>query len=270
MNRYRLIMACLCLLAVATAALADTPATKEDMLRQRVRDVGAADLVMAIRPNGVAAELQDVAGHPLATVTAERSATSRRFTWRATDGDAFTLTWSPLIGEVVLETGAGERFVRAMNPETGAISETPEARVAFEQRVKEIAVMAEVVIHSDVAIEHAARAGNILQPRADYSECTGCSINVGGGTLYDDGGGEIGSGFYSAGVTCGTNWVRGYAVGQMSRSQICEAAKSDANVKCSNGLCLGCCYLSDCDAHCAVGDYLCSTGGVSGRYCVKY
>lgn len=71
-------------------------------------------------------------------------------------------------------------------------------------------------------------------------------------------------------VGCVGPTVRGWAVADLSRSAICAAARSDANYKCSNQYCLGCCELLECDAVCFVGDYLCASAGVTGTSCGLY
>lgn len=53
-----------------------------------------------------------------------------------------------------------------------------------------------------------------------------------------------------------------------SKSSACQGARDDANTKCSNCSCLGCCgWLSPtCDCACGVGDYMCSCG-ITGFAC---
>lgn len=56
-----------------------------------------------------------------------------------------------------------------------------------------------------------------------------------------------------------------------SKSSACQGARDDANTKCSNCSCLGCCgWLSaTCDCACGVGDYVCSCG-ITGFACDPY
>lgn len=69
------------------------------------------------------------------------------------------------------------------------------------------------------------------------------------------------------GCLCDPNvTVRGVGRGA-SRTGACKNATSDANLKCSNCSCLGCCSLyRRCDCVCGVGDYICQCGR-SGQPC---
>lgn len=77
-------------------------------------------------------------------------------------------------------------------------------------------------------------------------------------------------GLVTAGCPCpgGSYVIRGYSslTPYWWKSDACNAATSDVNVKCSNGYCWGCCYLWECDAICTLGDFLC-TGSRLGSYC---
>jgi hypothetical protein len=70
-------------------------------------------------------------------------------------------------------------------------------------------------------------------------------------------------------VECFGPTVRGSVAGiGLTRSGICAAAKDDANTKCWNQYCTGCCQLEACDALCYSGtDYLCATAGMTGTSC---
>lgn len=67
------------------------------------------------------------------------------------------------------------------------------------------------------------------------------------------------------GTSCAGPTVRGTGAGD-GRSNACRLATVDANTQCSNVKCIGCCRLLDCDAVCAVGDYVCYAGR-SGDSC---
>lgn len=53
-----------------------------------------------------------------------------------------------------------------------------------------------------------------------------------------------------------------------ARSYACQDARGDANLKCSNCSCLGCCawVSTKCDCACVFGDYLCNCG-ITGHPC---
>jgi hypothetical protein len=74
----------------------------------------------------------------------------------------------------------------------------------------------------------------------------------------------------TAAVSCpcssGSNYVRGTSGISTYRSLACEYATNDANGKCTNSYCIGCCRLLSCDCACIVGDYVCSCGRI-GYYC---
>lgn len=58
---------------------------------------------------------------------------------------------------------------------------------------------------------------------------------------------------------CNTSALRGWCT-STTRSQACECATNDVNVRCSNGWCIGCCRLLSCDCICVAGDYMCECG----------
>jgi len=64
---------------------------------------------------------------------------------------------------------------------------------------------------------------------------------------------------------CGINSVRGSAV-NMAYSTCCESAKQNANLKCWNRACIGCCRWTACDRWCKFGTYVCMCG-ITGWRC---
>src|SRR5436853_5647662 len=65
-------------------------------------------------------------------------------------------------------------------------------------------------------------------------------------------------------VGCVGSDVLGNAYAMLSRSEICAAARNDANIQCWNRYCIGCCFLGECDAFCVLEpDYFCVVAGVS-------
>ena len=50
-------------------------------------------------------------------------------------------------------------------------------------------------------------------------------------------------------------------------TRCCAIATNDANVLCSNGLCLGCCQILGCDSACAIGDGFACVCAVLGQAC---
>ncbi|HKI05894.1 MAG TPA: hypothetical protein VKK31_28190 [Thermoanaerobaculia bacterium] len=50
-------------------------------------------------------------------------------------------------------------------------------------------------------------------------------------------------------------------------TRCCTIATNDANVLCSNSLCIGCCQILGCDAACAIGDGFACVCAVLGRSC---
>lgn len=81
----------------------------------------------------------------------------------------------------------------------------------------------------------------------------------------------LGGGYVQRQVGCVGPTVRGTAVGDVTRSAICAAARADANLQCWNTYCIGCCQMDSCDAFCLLGDdYLCLMAGVTGRSCGLY
>jgi len=251
-----------CLLSLSTLA-----AEGGDKLPQRLAAVGAHDVSFAARDNKHVAELRDERGLVVATLESEAVPGHRTLSWHSTNGDSFTLQWTLETGEIVLETANGERFVQRLDTANKRVEQTEDVRKAFEQRSAQIAAMAETIERAETMLP-LAPAGASDNVRPDYSECTGCEVRTGGGALRDDQN-PTGSPYPGAVVTCGTTWIRGNSYGVLSRSAACLAAKNDANTKCSNGYCIGCCQFSDCDAFCSTGDYLCAVAGVSGRYCVQ-
>jgi hypothetical protein len=68
-------------------------------------------------------------------------------------------------------------------------------------------------------------------------------------------------------LACNGYTVVGESFGDLMRSQACHYATNDANVKCWNQYCIGCCRLQPCDAICTTGDYLCVMATVVGQAC---
>jgi hypothetical protein len=90
--------------------------------------------------------------------------------------------------------------------------------------------------------------------------------------MYLGGGGDGWLMWQTSDLICNGPTVRGEAFAEqgdgINRSTICESAKNNANTKCWNSYCTGCCQLSSCDAFCFLGDdYLCVTAGVNGTAC---
>ncbi len=69
-------------------------------------------------------------------------------------------------------------------------------------------------------------------------------------------------------VGCYGRYVRGSTINR-SRSYCCQYARDDANIKCSNRYCVGCCSFWSCDTYCGIGDYFCSCG-ITGRSCSSF
>ncbi|MCP4744719.1 MAG: hypothetical protein GY874_01060 [Desulfobacteraceae bacterium] len=68
------------------------------------------------------------------------------------------------------------------------------------------------------------------------------------------------------GIICLGNDYRGFGYGD-SKSFCCMDAKQDANMKCWNEHCIGCCSFTVCDSLCFIGDYVCASCGITGRAC---
>lgn len=221
---------------------------------------------------GIVARLIDTEG-TIATIRDLSSPNFRTLTWSPTQGEGFEVVWTPSVGELALVLPSGERFVRTIDRTTGVVVADENATSAFASRFNEISVMAEVVVRAKNLVSSTDGTKGIRTIRSELvndDKTTGTPLPVGtnpsGGALPPSAPPGGGSGPV---IGCSYQYIRGNAYDEMSRALICERAKNDANMKCTNDLCWGCCKLLPCDAYCALGDYFCVVAGVYGQYCVR-
>ena len=175
------------------------------------------------------------------------------------------LRWRPSESFAALEV-AGETFRIDFDLRARTTRYSNGAEDAFASHSDDIAVVAEAVTElkrRDV-FDRLVRSVRELEAAPLYSECINCEIPS--YDLYKDTPTDPINGL-SGGPGCNGPQVRGEAFGEMAKSIICAEARNDANVKCWNRLCVGCCELRECDAFCVLGDYLCLVAGVTGRSC---
>jgi hypothetical protein len=67
--------------------------------------------------------------------------------------------------------------------------------------------------------------------------------------------------------SCGGPTVVGDSEGNLMRAIACQKATDDANTKCWNSYCTGCCRLLTCDVWCVTGNYMCVMATVVGQAC---
>ena len=173
---------------------------------------------------------------------------------------------------VKFETGDGVIYVIDMDLQTGQLLGSDVALELFRQLSESVtlaaAATADVIsqtshflIHSEMMSQGPPSTIDIYEP-AWWLWWNMSSSGFGGTWLS----------WQTSQVICFGPTVRGSATALtdngLSRSLICAAAKDDANTKCWNSYCTGCCRLESCDAFCFSGtDYLCAVAGITGTSC---
>ncbi len=162
----------------------------------------------------------------------------------------------------------GIAFATSFDETTQTFNDSPGSRQIIQLNRGMIALLSEMLNEIDRLVrhsQHSARSMDWSEPTDNYnvwepdwmnldpfSDCPTCS---GGGGRW---------------VTiCGNDWVNGEAYGGLTKSYLCELAERDANNKCTNGWCLGCCQLLSCDSYCLEGDFACIVAHVAGRACSR-
>lgn len=194
--------------------------------------------------------------------------------------DAATLYWNVNTAKATIEELDGSRYEISMDS-GGRIVGTDEAKAALSRHYEVLRLAASVV--SDVGRDASAQPSSPTRFRVSPR----MAIEPGGGLGYeqwaigdwwsyypypffDDQGGLGGS--TSPVPICMGPTVRGWAFflsdnPMSTRSAACGSAKADANLKCWNSACTGCCSFGDCDAYCILGDYVCVQAGITGTSC---
>lgn len=192
----------------------------------------------------------------------------------------WTVLWDAKQGALKLLDATGE-YSYTMNAESKATVATPEAlaRLDVHRKSFEVALnaLADVEKHGTplgtAAVKPPASRNRLGTPSSNSWEDPGCIYGGCGGfdedlTWSDTLGGSSGQ------RGCSGPWVRGttYALegadtSTLIKSMACYQAQQDANIKCWNRYCVGCCLLLECDANCLAGDYFCLIAGVTGRAC---
>ena len=173
---------------------------------------------------------------------------------------------------VKFETGDGVTYVIDMDLQTGQLLGSDVALELFRQLSESVtlaaAATADVLsqtshlsIHSEMMSEGPPSTIDIYEP-AWWLWWNMSSSGFGGTWLS----------WQTSQIVCNGPTVRGsvnFLVDNgITRSSICAAAKSDANSKCWNSYCTGCCQLEACDAFCFSGtDYFCLMAGMNGTSC---
>lgn len=189
---------------------------------------------------------------------------------RADTSERLRLYWDGR--RVKLETGDGVLYTIDMDLETGELLGSDVALDLFRKHSESltlaVAATADVLsrtsklhIHSDMMSEGPPSTIDIYEP-AWWLWWNMSSSGFGGTWLS----------WQTSQVVCNGPIVRGSASALtdngLSRSLLCAAARDDANTRCWNSYCTGCCRLDSCDAFCFQGtDYLCATAGITGTSC---
>jgi hypothetical protein len=192
--------------------------------------------------------------------------------WRPAGAEPFDVLWNARTGEFVLILESGERFVRKFDFETRQWIPSELAELAIEQRSAPVAAVGRLL--SKAGHFNAVRLQQRPVEHRPISTCMydcGSTGGSGGGAFDLDPDGDGDPYELPATLRCSTTWIEGtaYALAYLTRPEICYKAKNDANVKCSNRLCIGCCELMECAAHCLQGEFFCSVASVNGRYCTR-
>ncbi len=235
-------------------------------------DLGIRGMSLSAAENRPVITLQDHDGLIVGNVTIVRtSGADIDVTFESDYADRFSLRWHPSSGALYLDT-AGETFRIDADFEQKTSRYSDGAKAAFDSRATEIALIAESIaelkrhgIFEEVTREVAQTARKIGSNNTCYNceqpEDPDVDWWTGGGSTSGSGGG----GYYKP--ACNGPTVVGFAYAEVTKSVICELATRDANLKCWNHYCTGCCRFLSCDAYCQYGDYMCVMGSIYGQSC---
>jgi hypothetical protein len=250
---------------LASAALAEEPVRMAGR-EARARGVDA----YSIRNLGGAIEMQLFRQDRLiGSLWFSIGASDREAVLRTEEVPYLHLRWASTENRFVLRGSDG--LTHVLEPDGIRGFTGTEAAIAARDRYSRAGELIGALM-TETEIGPAARRS--LRPRTDLvEECeiwdASCSRGTPGGILQGGGGsgGGTGGGVGEPTWSCSGGYVRGEAFFSASRSEICDAAQLDAQSKCWNRYCVGCCKTWNCDAYCLVGDYLCTNAGVTGQAC---
>lgn len=240
-----------------------------------LRKLGVAGVNISRSENGSVPFLQPLndAGAIMATVRIVRAAGSDLVVMIETaDSSRFRLAWIPSEGYAEITDITGSYRID-FDAAARAHQAGPAAEKVFDAHKAAIGIAME-------SISELKRNGvweKFLSPRkpsVQPNNVSGCLEAECGSPPADGSGGDSGSGDTNGGLSggykCNGPTVRGESTFEGSRSYICEAAKTDANLQCWNSYCTGCCQFGACDAYCVLDDYLCVVAGITGTSCSAY
>ncbi|HEX2834765.1 MAG TPA: hypothetical protein VHW00_17260 [Thermoanaerobaculia bacterium] len=204
----------------------------------------------------------------LATIVVEWTADGGvRAHWNPAFGEPFVLSSTAQAFEITFSDG--RNVARERRGPRLFVAKTDLDEADFVSREFELEVIGDALSE----IESRFPMRNVLRkPRSPKSDCI-MDCDPGGDpgdvtvTPPPDGTGS-GSGAFRVVCAGEKYWGEAYAVG-LRRSTLCEQAKADANPKCMNSDCTGCCAFGDCNAFCQAGDYFCQVAAIEGTSCSR-
>jgi hypothetical protein len=240
-----------------------------------LRAVGAAryDVVMARQSAQV--DLRGHTGNWIGQVDLKQTGPEVWVMRWFSPNEQFDLTWDLGNGLFSIQLSDGRIATKRVDARGAVLEVAPEFDAFLEPRMPQVAAIA-MVVEKVRTFEKARKA---FTPRTECMfDCQPPSMGdpvygdpYGPPSYYDPyfGGGGGGGSLYR--VVCNGPWVEGsaYGWGFGRRSELCYEAQQDANLKCWNADCTGCCEHLSCDAYCQAGDYFCVVATVTGRACSR-
>ena len=234
-----------------------------------VETMGVSAYALTSTPESDVVQLVDDQGKNFAVVSTSLATNGSRMIHidRDGSGEHLTLYWNG--HDMQFETGDGNLRTIGINPENGELLGEA-ADIALLEKYKTSLKLAAAVSDDVLSRKPRLTVKPTMAMEPEYwNGPVDWTIDQFWMTWYYPWWNDSGS-YRPKVVGCVGPDVRGNSYATMSRSAICAAARDDANTKCSNNLCLGCCQLGECDAYCILDDYVCVVAGVTGRSCGLY
>src|SRR4051794_11079383 len=269
------------LLVIGREIKTDTPRVRRD----KVTVTGATQYHLGYENGWATIDLLDRHSAKVARVQTRQDVDGTQLISLAKGDENFLIVFDPGKGDVELRDSDGVTYSKHFDQKTRNFISSPGASERFDLHYNAIALAIETIddlrTQKETIVSEGASPTKrhvttlMIDETPGDSNCppyADCDLNVYWNTL--DGSAWFMDGYWFWGGSgtpqqpkCFGPTVVGDSEGNLMRSVACAKAANDANTKCWNQYCTGCCRLLECDYWCAAGTYLCTLATVVGQAC---
>jgi hypothetical protein len=255
-------------------------------INREAANLGIGSYDITTEDNVVGIVARDAHDAPVAEIMTSTSLGVRQIHVSLNSGhDIVTLFWNPKTATATVQEQDGSRYEIGMDF-AGRLTGTDASKAALARHFDALQLGAAVVAELGELATSTTSLPKRFRVKPQMAIDPGQQLEYESWSIGDwwdfypypfwETNGAIGSGPIGGSTSpepsCTGPIVRGWAfflsdAPVYTRSTACASARADANYKCWNSACTGCCAFDACDAYCILGDYVCVQAGITGTAC---